>query len=54
VIGVWQRSHEWPLDDLEQFPSADPEAAHHTPVQLHQYVGDCRVAFGEREELQVA
>jgi hypothetical protein len=54
VIGVGQRSHHRAFDCLEQFPPADPEAAHHPPVQLHQNLADRRVAFGEREELQIA
>ena len=54
VIGVGQRSHHRAFDRLEQLPPADPETAHHPPVQLHQNLGDRRVAFGEREELQVA
>src|SRR5260370_26017666 len=33
---------------------AEPEAAHRSPVQLHQNLGDRHVAFGEGEELQVA
>ena len=47
-------SHRRALDGLEQLAPADPEAAHHPPVQPHQDLGDRRVAFGEREELQVA
>jgi hypothetical protein len=51
MIGVGQRPHDRSLDGLEQFPPADPEAAHHPPVQLRQYLGDCCVTFGEREEI---
>ena len=54
VLGSWQRPHAGRSNGLEQFAPADPEAAHHTPVQPHQDLGDRRVAFGEREELQVA
>ena len=36
VIGVGQRSHHRAFDRLEQLPPADPETAHHPPVQLHQ------------------
>ena len=33
---------------------ANPEAAHRPPAQLHQNLGDRRIAFGEREEFQIA
>ena len=47
VIGVGQRScNHRAFDRLEQLPPADPETAHHSPVQLHQNLGDRRVAFG--------
>ena len=54
LLGCWQRLHCRSLNGLEQFAPADPEAAHHPSVQLHQNLGDRRVAFGEGEELQVA
>ena len=50
VVGVGERSHRRPLDGFKQLPTADPETAHHSPVQLHQYLGDRCIAFGEREE----
>jgi hypothetical protein len=52
MISAGQRSHRRAFDRLEQ--PADPEAAHYPPVQLRQYLGDRRIAFGQREELQVA
>src|SRR5271166_3264676 len=54
MIGVGQRSHRWTFDRLEQLSPTDAEAAHDAIVQLHQYPADRRIAFGQREELQVA
>jgi len=47
VVGVGQFSHRRALDRLEQLPPADPQAAHHTPVQLHQHLGDRCIAFSQ-------
>src|SRR4029077_16010991 len=54
MIGVGQRSHRRAFDRLEQLSPTDAEAAHDATVQLHQYPADCRVAFSQREELQIA
>ena len=42
------------LDCLEQLASAQAEVAHGTLVHAAHDEGDCRVAFGEREERQPA
>ena len=54
VLARRQRLECRSLDRVEQLAAAHAETAHHPPVQALQHLRDCRVAFNQREERQVA
>jgi hypothetical protein len=54
IFGGRQPTQQRTLDHLEQLAPADAEATHRALVHSRQHLSDRRVAFGEREEGEVA